>query len=182
MCISTPIYLALAINYYTILYVSYYTILYVSYKSTLFLGWCNYHFVEKHKSKKILPLQRHVSVMVHALLSGTYRDMSFFAEIIASEYGGQYVMLPKIALSSQDSALPINFARCQFPVRLAYCLTNNNAQGQSLRYVDIYFPKPVFSHGQLHVAVSRVKSFSGLKVFTSHGRLTKNVVYRKVLS
>ena len=91
-------------------------------------------------------------------------------------------MLPKIALSSQDSPLPINIARCQFPVRLAYCLTINKAQGQSLRYVGIYLPKPVFSHGQLYVAVSRSKSFSGLKVFTSNGRLTKNVVYREVLT
>ena len=91
-------------------------------------------------------------------------------------------MLPKIALSSQDSALPINIARCQFPVRLVYCLTISKAQGQSLRYVGIYLPKPVCSHGQLYVAVSRVKSLSGLKVFTSHGRLTKNGVYHEVLS
>ena len=91
-------------------------------------------------------------------------------------------MLPKIALSSQDSALPINIARCQFPVRLAYCLTINKAQGQSLRYVGVYLPKPVFSHGQLYVAVSRARSFAGLKVFTSTGRLTKNVVYREVLT
>ena len=79
-------------------------------------------------------------------------------------------MLPKIALSSQDSALPINIARCQFPVRLAYCLTINTAQGQSLRYVGIYLPKPVFSHCQLYVAVLGAKSFSGLKVFTPHSR------------
>ena len=91
-------------------------------------------------------------------------------------------MLPKIALTSQDSALPINIARCQFPVRLAYCLTINKAQGQSLRYVGVYLPKPVFSHGQLYVAMSRAKSFAGLKVFTSNGRTTSNVVYREVLA
>ena len=91
-------------------------------------------------------------------------------------------MLPKIAMSSQDSGLPVNIVRCQFPVRLAYCLTINKAQGQSLRYVGIYLPKPVFSHGQLYVAVSRAKCFAGLKVFTPHGRLTQNVVYREVLT
>ena len=91
-------------------------------------------------------------------------------------------MLPKIAMSSQDSALPVNIVRCQFPVRLAYCLTINKAQGQSLRYIGIYLPQPVFSHGQLYVAVSRAKSFAGLKVFTSTGRLTQNVVYHEVLT
>ena len=104
------------------------------------------------------------------------------AEIITSEHRGQYVMLPKIALSSQDSALPVNIVRCQFPVRLAYCLTINKAQGQSLKYVGVYLPKPVFSHGQLYVAVSRAKSFAGLKVFASTGRCTHNIVYREVLT
>ena len=89
-------------------------------------------------------------------------------------------MIPKISLSSPN--LPINIARCQFPVRLAYCLTINKAQGQSLRYVGVYLPKPVFSHGQLYVAVSRARSFAGLKVFTSNGRLTKNLIYHEVLT
>ena len=85
-------------------------------------------------------------------------------------------------LSSQDSTLPINIARCQFPVHLAYCLAINKAQDQSLRCVGIYLPEPVFSHGQLYVAVSRAKLFSGLKVFTLHGRLTKTIVYHEVLT
>ena len=84
-------------------------------------------------------------------------------------------MLPKITLSSQDSALPMIIAGCQFPVRLAYCLTINKAQDQSLKYVGIYLTKPVFSYVQLYVAVSRERSFSGLKVFTSHGRSAQNV-------
>ena len=91
-------------------------------------------------------------------------------------------MLPKLALLSQDSALPINIARFQFPVWLAYCLTINKAQGQSLRHVGVYLLKPVSSHGQLYVAVSRAKSFGGLKVFLSTGRLTQNPIYREVLT
>ena len=85
-------------------------------------------------------------------------------------------------MSSQDSALPVNIARLQFPVRLAYCLTINKAQGQSLRYVAVFLPEPVFSHGQLYVAMSRAKSFAGLKVFTANGHLTKNIVYHEVLA
>eukprot|EP00794_Sanderia_malayensis_P002293 gene2293-biopygen2036 len=103
------------------------------------------------------------------------------AEIITTQNKGQYVMLPRITLTSQDSSLPISIARKQFPVRLAYCLTINKAQGQSLKHVGIYLPDPVFSHGQLYVAMSRGKSFSGLKVFTPSNNKTTNIVYKEVL-
>jgi len=34
----------------------------------------------------------------------------------------------------------------------------NKAQGQTLDHVGIYQPDPVFSHGQLYVAMSRARS------------------------
>eukprot|EP00794_Sanderia_malayensis_P001220 gene1220-biopygen449 len=86
------------------------------------------------------------------------------AEIITTQNKGQYVILPRITMTCQDSSLPISMARKQFQVRLAYCLTNNKAQGQSLTHVGIYLPEPVFAHGQLYVAISRAQSFSGLKL------------------
>eukprot|EP00794_Sanderia_malayensis_P002726 gene2726-biopygen2250 len=103
------------------------------------------------------------------------------ADIMTSAHRGQQVMIPKITMSCSKSTLPFTFSPKQFPVRLAYCLTINKAQGQSLKYVGIYLPQPVFSHGQLYVAMSRAKSFDGIKVFIPDSKKTKNVVYPEVL-
>ncbi|XP_063921237.1 uncharacterized protein LOC135136038 [Zophobas morio] len=69
--------------------------------------------------------------------------------------------------------LPFTFKRLQFPVRLAFAMTINKAQGQSLRVAGLNLGSPCFSHGQLYVACSRVGTPKTLRKWRS----SKNVIY-----
>jgi len=61
-------------------------------------------------------------------------------------------------------------------------MTINKSQGQSLSRVGIYLPEPIFAHGQLYVAFSRVTSYQHIKVLMddSENCKTKNIVYHEI--
>ncbi|GBN07345.1 hypothetical protein AVEN_96607-1 [Araneus ventricosus] len=91
---------------------------------------------------------------------------------------GQDVFIPRIPLVPTD--IPFSFKRLQLPVRLAFAITVNKAQGQSIRWCGVNLESPCFSHGQLYVACSRVGSPKHLFIHAPGGK-TKNVVYRQAL-
>ncbi|CAF0786243.1 unnamed protein product [Rotaria sordida] len=91
---------------------------------------------------------------------------------------GEDVFIPKIPLLPSD--IPFQFTRLQFPVRLAFAMSINKAQGQSLKVAGVNLETPCFSHGQLYVACSRVGTGENLYVFAPDGK-TKNIVYKTAL-
>jgi ATP-dependent DNA helicase PIF1 len=109
--------------------------------------------------------------------------------IMSGALKGQMAFLPRITIKhEEDDRLSLTFSRKQFPVQLAFASTINKSQGQTLRRASIYLAKPVFSHGQLYVAVSRVGDPAQLQIYAPGGRnpndghvYTANVVWREVL-
>ncbi|CAB4481131.1 unnamed protein product [Rhizophagus irregularis] len=110
------------------------------------------------------------------------------AEIISGSYVGSRVFIPRMTLSPSDSNLPFILKRRQFSIRVAFSLTINKAQGQTLSRVGLYLPQPVFSHGQLYVALSRITSYQNIKVHIDNSSVksqkgqTQNVVYKEVFA
>lgn len=100
------------------------------------------------------------------------------ATILNGKFKGEDVLIPRIPLFPAN--LPFQFRRLQFPVRLAFAMTINKSQGQSLQVCGINLEYPCFSHGQLYVACSRVGKPTSLFVFAVDGK-TKNIVYPKAL-
>ena len=43
-------------------------------------------------------------------------------------------------------------------------MTVNKLQGQTIPNVGVYLPAPVFSHGQLYIAMSRATSRTNIKI------------------
>jgi ATP-dependent DNA helicase PIF1 len=115
------------------------------------------------------------------------------AEVTTGPTKGQRVFIPRLNITPLDTErMPFILCRCQFPVHLAFAMTINKAQGQTLKMVSIFLHKPVFTHGQLYVAMLRIGWPEGVKLLVTNGWkdahedahvgvYTRNVVYTEVL-
>lgn len=113
-------------------------------------------------------------------------------EILTGVARNKRILIPRINLTYSGSILPFDFQRTQFPIIPAFAMTINKSQGQTFDRVGILLKTPVFTHGQLYVAASRVRSFDGLKFYITDHRgqghlandnrvFTKNIVFREII-
>ena len=103
------------------------------------------------------------------------------ATIACGPHAGKRIFIPRIQMIPSDNIFPIHMKRKQLPVRPAFAITSNNAQGQTLSHVGIYLKQLFFLHEQLYVAMSRVGSKDSLKIYSHLGVYTSNMIYKEVL-
>ncbi|XP_057720896.1 uncharacterized protein LOC130935256 [Arachis stenosperma] len=107
------------------------------------------------------------------------------ADIVSSSNVGDKVFITRMSMIPSDTVIPFKFQRRQFSVSLSFAMTINKSQGQTLSTVGLFLRRPVFSHGQLYVALSRVRNRNGLKILLCDEGLddagrTENVVFKEV--
>ncbi|KAL6530588.1 hypothetical protein OROMI_028477 [Orobanche minor] len=107
------------------------------------------------------------------------------AEILTGSNAGHRALIPRMSLTPSDPRLPVKFTRRQYPLIVSFAMTINKSQGQSLAHVGLFLRKPVFCHGQLYVALSRVTHPKGLRILicdqkNNKSATTRNVVYKEV--
>ncbi|XP_031120252.1 ATP-dependent DNA helicase PIF7-like [Ipomoea triloba] len=90
------------------------------------------------------------------------------AKIVSGNNAGQIVLIPRMSMTPTDTRLPFKFQRRQFPLMLSYAMTINKSQGQTLTHVGLLLRKPVFVHGQLYVAASRISNPKGLRLLIAN--------------
>ena len=124
----------------------------------------------------------------NGLCNGTRLQVNFIGNqylrctIIGGEHKGNIHLLARIPIQSpdHDARCPYIFKRTQYPVRLAYVMTINKSQGQTLKVVGISLKREVFSHGQLYTGFTRTTQEAGMSLAVpeplEQSRLIKNVV------
>ncbi|XP_029644337.1 uncharacterized protein LOC115218583 [Octopus sinensis] len=100
------------------------------------------------------------------------------AVIAIGPHSGKHLFIPQIPLVPSDNHFPFQLRCRQFPIKQAFSFTGNKSQGQTLDRVGVFLRTPMFTLGQLYVAMSRVTDSANLKISVDQ---TQNIVYKEVL-
>ena len=91
------------------------------------------------------------------LILKDYSQHGLICVIKGGEHHNRVVIIPRIPMELNEcQGYSFKWQRRQFPVKLAFAMTTNKSQGKTFENVGVYLQNPVFSHGQLYVASSRV--------------------------
>lgn len=105
--------------------------------------------------------------------------------ITQGDYFGKVVFIQRTNMSTSEHEYPFQLTRRQFPLKLAMAMTINKSQGQSFKMLGLYLLEPVFAHGQLYVAFSRISTGPHAIVIllskNNKNKTTTNVVYKEIL-
>jgi hypothetical protein len=113
-----------------------------------------------------------------------------------NEPTSRFVNVPRITFKFRlEYSESFQMTRMQLPLRLAYCITFNKSQSQTLNKVLLDCTGEPFAHGHAYVAFSRVRDCANIRVFVQDDQLhplgdhdptimmpvISNIVYREVL-
>lgn len=111
------------------------------------------------------------------------------ATIINGPHTGTKHFILRKPIYPSDLDVPFKLRRLQFPIRAAFAITINKSQGQTLQVAGLLLTSPVFTHGQLYVALSRTTNSSNMFVLIESKEgsdcpsgYTTNVVYPEILA
>eukprot|EP00889_Picochlorum_renovo_P006379 jgi/Picre1/33409/NNA_008733.t1 len=88
---------------------------------------------------------------------------SIKARVVHGPSTGREVLITRVVMTQSLGSFVLQ--RTQLPIRVAFAMTINKAQGLTLQRVGVYLQDDVFSHGQLYVALSPCGDDQNLWVF-----------------
>ena len=142
----------------------------------------------KLKMNAVVMLIRNISI-TEGMCNGTRLKITGLfnhnikAKIITGERIGEEVFIPRITLNTGDSSsFPFTLFRKQFPIVLAFAITINKSQGQSFNSLGIFIRRPLFSHGQLYVALSRCRNPNNIFIenLLENSSIIDNIVWKEI--